>query len=72
MDNVDIAQAQQAKEIKVLLAQRRLANNAQNKQSADGSYHCIDCDEKIAEKRVKLGFTVRCIACQQLYEKRKL
>ncbi len=70
MDIIDIAQKQQEKEMKALLAQRRLANNVTNQQSSDGNYYCIDCDNAIPTQRVKLGFTVRCVTCQQELERK--
>ncbi|MDN5619247.1 MAG: TraR/DksA C4-type zinc finger protein [Psychrobacter sp.] len=71
MDNADIAQNYQ----EIMLAQhlataivRPPAASDHNKND-DGDYECIDCGEIVEPQRVRLGLTLRCIACQQLHEK---
>ncbi|MBS9780890.1 MAG: TraR/DksA C4-type zinc finger protein [Gammaproteobacteria bacterium] len=34
-------------------------------------YDCIDCDERIPQARVHLGFKKRCVHCQNEYEKQR-
>ncbi|PNK59933.1 TraR/DksA C4-type zinc finger protein [Psychrobacter sp. FDAARGOS_221] len=72
MDNVDYAQKQQD----IMLAQQLAIAHAKaqvittHNQNSDGDYECIDCGELVEPQRVKLGLTLRCIGCQQDYEKK--
>lgn len=71
MDNADIAQKYQ----EIMLAQHLAAATVQapasvHNKNDDGDYECIDCGEIVEPPRVKLGLTLRCIACQQQHEKR--
>lgn len=72
MDNVDIAQRQQD----IMLAQQLAKAHAQaqpltaHNKNSDDDYECIDCGELVELPRVKLGLTLRCIGCQQDYEKK--
>ena len=70
MDNADIAQRYQ----EITLAQHLAAATVQapasdHNKNNDGDYECVDCDEIVEPQRVRLGLTLRCIACQQLHEK---
>lgn len=38
----------------------------------EGRRLCLDCDERLSKKRIKASpHAVRCVDCQDLYEKRK-
>lgn len=69
MDNADIAQKYQEIMLAEQLAKATKTQQVAHNQNSDGDYECIDCGEFVEPPRVKLGLTLRCIACQQQYEK---
>lgn len=69
MDNADIAQPYQDLMIEQSLANMPKPAVSTHNKNSDGDYECIDCGELVEPQRVQLGLTLRCIGCQQLYEK---
>lgn len=71
MDNADIAQPLQTLMVEQSLANMRRPSLPTHNKNSDGDYECIDCGELVEPPRVKLGLTLRCIGCQQHYEKKE-
>lgn len=69
MDNADIAQPYQDLMVEQSLAKMHKPALPVHNKNSDGDYECIDCGEIVEPQRVQLGLTLRCISCQQLYEK---
>ena len=61
-------------QMRQLAEQDMLLKNILDKKNIIPEYfdgiHCIDCDDEIPEKRLKIG-AYRCIDCQTYFEKHK-
>ena len=72
MDDIDILNQQQ--EILEMLQSKKVAMKADSpKRSTEGPVFCEDCDIEIPTKRLELApYTIRCVDCQDLFEKKAI